>query len=53
MSGFTNASPARPWKEDVSAGKEYVCVIHLHEKRPGGEAQFARALETLPKLVLF
>jgi len=26
---------------------EYVCVIRLHDKLPGGEAQFARALETL------
>ncbi|KAF2823900.1 centromere/microtubule-binding protein-like protein cbf5 [Ophiobolus disseminans] len=34
-------------KSQQGAGKEYVCVIRLHEKLPGGEAQFARALETL------
>ncbi|KAL8739576.1 MAG: hypothetical protein Q9190_007638 [Brigantiaea leucoxantha] len=31
----------------IGAGKEYVCVIRFHNKLPGGEAQFARALETL------
>ncbi|QSS55840.1 centromere/microtubule binding protein CBF5 [Histoplasma capsulatum var. duboisii H88] len=34
-------------KSQQGAGKEYVCVIRLHDKIPGGEAQFARALETL------
>lgn len=34
-------------KSQQGAGKEYVCVIRLHDKLPGGEAQFARALETL------
>ncbi|KAJ6010501.1 hypothetical protein N7451_001913 [Penicillium sp. IBT 35674x] len=34
-------------KSQQGAGKEYVCVIRLHEKIPGGEAQFRRALETL------
>ncbi|KAI9826897.1 MAG: centromere/microtubule-binding protein cbf5 [Thelocarpon impressellum] len=34
-------------KSQQGAGKEYVCVIRLHEKLPGGEAQLARALETL------
>ncbi|KAH0342344.1 centromere/microtubule-binding protein-like protein cbf5, partial [Aureobasidium melanogenum] len=34
-------------KSQQGAGKEYVCVIRLHNKLPGGEAQFARALETL------
>ncbi|KKY25458.1 putative centromere microtubule binding protein cbf5 [Phaeomoniella chlamydospora] len=34
-------------KSQQGAGKEYVCVIRLHDKVPGGEAQFARALETL------
>merc|ERR1712000_85183 len=34
-------------KSQQGAGKEYVCVIRLHDKLPGGEAQFARALESL------
>ena len=34
-------------KSQQGAGKEYVCVIRLHETLPGGEAQLARALETL------
>lgn len=34
-------------KSQQGAGKEYVCVIRLHDKVPGGQAQFARALETL------
>lgn len=34
-------------KSQQGAGKEYVCVIRLHDALPGGEAQFARALETL------
>ncbi|RDA87518.1 hypothetical protein CP532_1621 [Ophiocordyceps camponoti-leonardi (nom. inval.)] len=34
-------------KSQQGAGKEYVCVIRLHDKVPGGEPQFARALETL------
>ena len=34
-------------KSQQGAGKEYVCVIRLHDKLPGGEKQFARALETL------
>ncbi|EON66588.1 centromere/microtubule-binding protein cbf5 [Coniosporium apollinis CBS 100218] len=34
-------------KSQQGAGKEYVCVIRLHDTLPGGEAQFARALETL------
>lgn len=34
-------------KSQQGAGKEYVCIIRFHEKVPGGEAQFARALETL------
>ncbi|KAF1957510.1 Centromere/microtubule-binding protein cbf5 [Byssothecium circinans] len=34
-------------KSQQGAGKEYVCVIRLHDKLPNGEAQFARALETL------
>ncbi|KAL2419793.1 H/ACA ribonucleoprotein complex subunit cbf5 [Exophiala dermatitidis] len=34
-------------KSQQGAGKEYVCVIRLHDRLPGGEAQFARALETL------
>ncbi|KAJ5963305.1 uncharacterized protein N7479_003181 [Penicillium vulpinum] len=34
-------------KSQQGAGKEYVCVIRLHDKIPGGEAQFVRALETL------
>lgn len=31
----------------LGAGKEYVCVIRLHEKLPDGEIQFVRALESL------
>ncbi|KAI4151917.1 MAG: hypothetical protein LQ340_003212 [Diploschistes diacapsis] len=34
-------------KSQQGAGKEYVCVIRLHDKLPGGEAQLARAIETL------
>lgn len=34
-------------KSQQGAGKEYVAVIRLHDKIPGGEPQFARALETL------
>jgi len=34
-------------KSQQGAGKEYVCVIRMHDKIPGGEKQFARALETL------
>lgn len=34
-------------KSQQGAGKEYVCIIRFHDKVPGGEAQFARALETL------
>ncbi|KAI5865642.1 putative rRNA pseudouridine synthase [Durotheca rogersii] len=34
-------------KSQQGAGKEYVAVIRLHDKLPGGEPQFARALETL------
>ncbi|KAK3685421.1 centromere/microtubule binding protein CBF5 [Podospora appendiculata] len=34
-------------KAQQGAGKEYVCVIRLHESIPGGEAAFAQALETL------
>ncbi|TLD19811.1 hypothetical protein PspLS_09555 [Pyricularia sp. CBS 133598] len=34
-------------KSQQGAGKEYVCVIRLHDKVPGGEPEFARALETL------
>ncbi|KAJ8613094.1 hypothetical protein MRB53_037146 [Persea americana] len=34
-------------KSQQGAGKEYVCVIRLHDTLPGGEAQLARALETL------
>jgi len=34
-------------KSQQGAGKEYVCVIRLHDKLPGGEKQFSRALETL------
>ena len=32
-------------KSQQGAGKEYVAVIRFHEKVPGGEAQFSRALE--------
>ena len=35
-------------KSQQGAGKEYVAVVRFHDKLPGGEAQFARALETLP-----
>ncbi|KAK5691618.1 centromere/microtubule-binding protein cbf5 [Elasticomyces elasticus] len=34
-------------KSQQGAGKEYVCVLRFHESLPGGEAQLARALETL------
>ncbi|KPM41333.1 Centromere/microtubule-binding protein cbf5 [Neonectria ditissima] len=34
-------------KSQQGAGKEYVAVIRLHDKLPGGQAQFARALETM------
>ena len=34
-------------KSQQGAGKEYVCVLRLHDKLSGGEQQFARALETL------
>ncbi|KAK0719948.1 centromere/microtubule binding protein CBF5 [Lasiosphaeris hirsuta] len=34
-------------KAQQGAGKEYVCVIRLHDTIPGGEATFAKALETL------
>lgn len=34
-------------KAQQGAGKEYVCVIRLHDTIPGGEAVFAKALETL------
>src|ERR1700749_4498270 len=34
-------------KSQQGAGKEYVCVIRFHDKIPGGQAQFARALENL------
>ena len=34
-------------KSQQGAGKEYVCVLRLHGKLPGGEPQMARALETL------
>ncbi|KAJ6782565.1 hypothetical protein PWT90_04557 [Aphanocladium album] len=34
-------------KSQQGAGKEYVAVVRLHDKLPGGQAQFARALETL------
>ena len=34
-------------KSQQSAGKEYVCVIRLHDTLPGGEAQFRRAVEQL------
>lgn len=33
-------------KSQQGAGKEYVCVIRLHDKLPGGQVQFARALES-------
>ncbi|KAF7561302.1 hypothetical protein G7046_g2839 [Stylonectria norvegica] len=34
-------------KSQQGAGKEYVAIIRLHDKLPGGQAQFARALETM------
>ncbi|KAK0752239.1 hypothetical protein B0T18DRAFT_342391 [Schizothecium vesticola] len=34
-------------KSQQGAGKEYVCVIRLHDKVQGGEAAFAQALEKL------
>lgn len=34
-------------KSQQGAGKEYVCVVRFHETLPGGQAQLARALETL------
>merc|ERR1712054_548439 len=34
-------------KSQQGAGKEYVCVARLHSKVPGGQAQFAKALESL------
>ena len=34
-------------KSQQGAGKEYVCVIRLHDTLPGGEAQLARAVEML------
>ncbi|KEZ39922.1 hypothetical protein SAPIO_CDS8889 [Scedosporium apiospermum] len=34
-------------KSQQGAGKEYVCVIRLHDRIPGGQPQLARALETL------
>ncbi|CAD6586748.1 MAG: centromere/microtubule-binding protein cbf5 [Alectoria sarmentosa] len=34
-------------KSQQGAGKEYVCVLRLHDRLPGGEAQMNRALETL------
>ena len=34
-------------KSQQGAGKEYVCVLRLHDKLPGGQVQFARALEML------
>ena len=34
-------------KSQQGAGKEYVCVIRLHDKLPRGEAQMKQALETL------
>lgn len=34
-------------KSQQGAGKEYVAVLRLHDKLPGGQAQLARALETL------
>lgn len=34
-------------KSQQGAGKEYLCVIRLHDRIPGGQAQLARALETL------
>ncbi|KAI9742020.1 MAG: centromere/microtubule-binding protein cbf5 [Cirrosporium novae-zelandiae] len=34
-------------KSQQGAGKEYVCVVRFHDTIKGGEAAFARALETL------
>ncbi|KAL8298845.1 hypothetical protein RB597_007461 [Gaeumannomyces tritici] len=34
-------------KSQQGAGKEYVCVIRMHDKVPGGQPEFARALEHL------
>jgi H/ACA ribonucleoprotein complex subunit 4 len=34
-------------KSQQGAGKEYVAIVRFHDKLPGGQAQFARALETL------
>jgi len=34
-------------KSQQGAGKEYVAVIRFHDSVPGGEAAFAKALETL------
>ncbi|KAL9084359.1 MAG: hypothetical protein Q9159_005267 [Coniocarpon cinnabarinum] len=34
-------------KAQQSAGKEYVVIVRLHDKLPGGEAQFAQALEQM------
>lgn len=34
-------------KSQQGAGKEYVAVIRFHDTVPGGEAAFAKALETL------
>lgn len=34
-------------KSQQGAGKEYVAVVRLHDKLPGGQAEFARALEKL------
>ncbi|TKA28967.1 Centromere/microtubule-binding protein cbf5 [Salinomyces thailandicus] len=34
-------------KSQQGAGKEYVAVLRLHGKLPGGEAQLSRALETM------
>lgn len=34
-------------KAQQGAGKEYVAVIRFHDTVPGGEAEFAKALETL------
>ncbi|KAF4119684.1 H/ACA ribonucleoprotein complex subunit 4 [Geosmithia morbida] len=34
-------------KSQQGAGKEYMAVIRLHDKVPGGQAQFAKALEML------
>ncbi|KAG6356971.1 hypothetical protein INS49_014846 [Diaporthe citri] len=34
-------------KSQQGAGKEYVAVVRFHDKVPGGQAEFARALELL------